>query len=192
MVKSCFCRLETAKNGDWHGTLVALVSIAVSVASRNFSRPRDSSKDNLWRQFAIIFQCSPCILLGCYLLWQRSSLGEWEHNLRGMNQQNDTWKEKEKLFCWRSPLSTIDNFSNNKILQTLTKNICSLKSITSLMSSRVKGKIQLPHLVLNLIFVEFVCGAMAIRRLGAWLNLFSRMNCFCVATMEKLFARVSK
>ena len=39
-----------------------------------FLRPRQSAKYNIWRQFAIIIQCSPCFLLGCVFIMPKVSL----------------------------------------------------------------------------------------------------------------------
>ena len=43
-----------------------------------FSRPRESSKSNIWQEFAIIIQCPACMILGCVFITAKVSLSRVE------------------------------------------------------------------------------------------------------------------
>ena len=83
-----------------------------------FLRPRESAKDNIWREFAIIVQYSICILLGCLSLMAKVSLSKVGTESQGKEPRYRYLSSGIGLsFCWRETLSILDVFSNkNKIV----------------------------------------------------------------------------
>ena len=80
-MKSCIYRVETANTWVrlqriWHHLFILLLEETVLL------RPRESAKYNSCRKFAIMIQCSPCILLGCVLIIAKVPLSKLEHSLR--------------------------------------------------------------------------------------------------------------
>ena len=71
-----------------------------------FLRPRESARNNIWREFAIIIWCSPCIFVGSVLIIAKVSLWRVGTYSEGKKPRYRYLSSGIKLsICWRETLS---------------------------------------------------------------------------------------
>ena len=72
--------------------LVLALSVHIAAGENcTFYDQESLQKNKIWQVFAIIIQCSLCILLGCVLKWQKCQFQELEHSQKEKNYGTDTW-----------------------------------------------------------------------------------------------------
>ena len=111
----------------WDCSVSGIMCSYCCLRKLSFSRARDSAKHKILRQFAIIFQCSPCkmlgyvfiqcstcILLGCVFIMAKVSLSRVGTQSEGKEPWYRYFRSWIRLtISWTETLSILDNFSDN-------------------------------------------------------------------------------
>ena len=109
-MKGCLNRVKNANNAIrlhwfWHHPIVLLV--------KKLDFLRESAKYNLWRDFAIIVQCSLCICRVAYSQYQKCHCQQLEHIQMEMNQRTDASISGDGWILAGEKRDPFDILSNN-------------------------------------------------------------------------------
>ena len=124
----------------WYETRSSVI-ICFYCCLRRLDTPRESAKYNLWQEFSINIQCSPCILLGCVFIMAKISLGRTRNQSEGNEPRYRYLSSGIQLNVWwikRYPFQI--NFLTTLNLSTASEDIRSPNTNSSLTRSRWKVK----------------------------------------------------
>ena len=116
-------------------------NICLYCCLRKLGSPRVSANYCLSREFVIIIQCSPCILMGCVFVTEKCHYQELEHSQRENNHGTDTWVvEYGWLFAGRkhSPFQMFFPPTPNLSTETKDNRLCNTMSSVTCSRGKVK------------------------------------------------------
>ena len=110
-MESCITRLE---NKNFQTVSSGIISLYCCLRNLYFWPPRESAKNNWWREFAVFIQCSRCKSLGCVLIIAKVYLSRVVTESEGNEQRRRYLACGTRLNnCWRKTVFILDIFSRN-------------------------------------------------------------------------------
>ena len=102
----------------WECNCAGIICLKCCLRKGYILRMTESARYISWKNFAIIVQCSPCILLGCVLILAKVSLSSVGTSSAGIEPRYRYLSSGIRMIiCWRETLSFLDIlFDNTKLV----------------------------------------------------------------------------